>query len=484
MTRKALVIGNGSYAAGHELRNAINDAVAISEALRRNGFEVTELHDLTHAGLEVAALAFRKSLDRDGAGVFYFAGHGIQMDGENFLIGIDSDPTEEMSVKHHSIRLAYVLDLMDAARSETNVIILDACRDNPFGGSFSRSVGPGGLAPVTAPRGTLVAFSTSPGEKSGNGDGSHGRYTEALLLHIDAVCPVESMFKRVRATMAAASTRKQTPWEHTSLISEFYFNRSRNVPITIYSDQAVKDGAFVADPTNPAHSILRDLRTRYFDTQNTAATRLSKADLKQFSKSDCFMIGRALYSAAVGDVRQAKLWIQNFSGNTSSVSAGRRKCLLDGMLFEVFFNGAGVLRSEPKGKWFDTLFSLVKQPALRPSFEFIADTLVNTGRRFHTFPDFEADISIDVMTRMDAGKTNPAVTAIIVNGRDVLVLDSPDYVDASGIPRYISIRERDLGERLADEAALPTLRQVLNYPDLPRRPDELRYPLGYSLAWA
>lgn len=483
MRRRALVVGNGQYPAGYELANAVNDAVALAAALRRNGFEVTELADVDHAAMEAAALAFGKSLERGGAATFYFAGHGVEIDGVNYLIGIDADPASETSTKFNSLKLDYVVDLMDRAGSETNIIILDACRENPFGKKWSRSVGPGGLAPVTAPRGTLIAFSTSPRERAMDGVGSHGRYTEALLMHIDAVCPVETMFKRVRATMSTTTGKKQTPWEHTSLIAEFFFNRSRNVPVTQYSDQAVKDGGFIARPKKPAHVLLTELRSKDWYRQNPAARGLKAADLNGFSDNSCFMIGRAL-AAAEGEARGAEPWVQGFVGKTAGVNADKRKALLDGMLFEVFFNRDGVLRDKPNCKNFDALYDAAKAPTLRPSLEFIAELLVNTGRRFLAFPNLDDDVSVDITTAMTPGKAQPAVTGIVIGGRDILTLDSPDRLDAAGIPLYFVIPPEELKSRLTKEAALPTSRQVINFPDLAALPDELRYPIGFSLNWS
>jgi hypothetical protein len=483
MKRKALVIGNGSYSPGFELTNAINDAVAVAAALRRNGFDVTELRDLNRTGMDDAARAFGASLEREGSAIFYFAGHGIQIEGENYLIAVDADATNEASTKHESLKLAYVIELMDRAGSETNIVILDACRNNPFGGMWHRSAGAGGLAPVTAPRGTLIAFSTSPGEVSHNGLGSHGRYTEALLQHIDAVCPVETMFKRVRATLIASSTKKQTPWEHTSLVAEFFINQSRNVPTTIYSDQAVRDGGFVAHAANPAHIVLCELRSSDWFKQNPAANGLKPADLNRFSANECFMIGRALYSAADGTSKGAEAWIGNFVAKTGGVHVDQRKALLDGMLFEIFFNADGVLRATPKGKCADAAFDLSRYPDFRPSFEFIADLLVGTGRRFHAFPNFDVDVAVDVTTQLEAGATIPAVTGIVVGGRDILQLDDPMYVDEHVVPMYRRITLAALRAKLASDAVIPTLRQVVNFPDLVDHPASVRFPLGYSLAW-
>lgn len=481
MTRKALLIGNGAYAGKFALRNAVNDAEAVAAALYRNGFDVTLLKNITAQGMNEAALAFGKSLRPGGAGAFYFAGHGVQISGSNYLVGIDADHESKASTTQHALELDYILNLMDDARSETNILILDACRNDPWGSGWDRSMAIGGLAPVSAPRGTLIAFSTSPGETSLDGDGAHGRYTEALLKHIDAVCPVETMFKRVRATMAATST-KQIPWEHTSLIAEFHFNRSRNVPRTHYSDQAIQDGSFLADPTKPAHALLGPLRIHDYHDQNWAVGKFTAVAANGFSENDCFMIGRALYSAAVGDAYRAKDWIASFVDSTAGMAQAKRKSVLDGMLFEVFFDKEGKLRSEPKTEFLDDLYGLAKIHELRTSFEFLADSLVQTGKSFYAFPDLESSVAVNVLTLTDAENTVPAVTGIMIDGRNILV---SQYASDEPV-RQIYYRETETSfrRRIALEAAIPSTRLSVQYPDLATTPAELRFPYWHSLKWA
>ena len=154
------------------------------------------------------------------------------------------------------------------------------------------------------------------------------------------------------------------------------------------------------------------------------------------------------------------------------------------MLFEVFFDGQGTLRAKPKGKHFDSLYAMVNVPALRPSLEFIAEVLVSTGRMFLAFPNLDDDVSIDVTTSITPGKPHPAVTSIVIGGRDILKLDSPDRLDNKGVPLYYIVSRDELKKRLAAEAALPISRQVLNFPDLFKPPEELRYPVGFSMAWS
>ena len=141
-------------------------------------------------------------------------------------------------------------------------------------------------------------------------------------------------------------------------------------------------------------------------------------------------------------------------------------------------------RTKPKGKHFDTLYAIADVPTLRPTLEFIAEVLVRTGRHFLAFPNLDDDVSVDVTTSITSGKPDPAVTGIVIGGRDILTLDSPDRLDDKGVPLYFVIPSDELNKRLSVEAALPTSRQVLNFPDLTEPPEMLRYPIGFTMAWS
>ena len=219
--RHALVIGNGAYADA-PLPNAVNDARDIARALERSGFQVTVLED---ANLVTMARALRDFGDRiagGGVGLFYFAGHGLQVKGRNFLVPARASIEREDEVAFQALDVNAVLEKMDSARNRSNFVILDACRNNPFAKSFR--LGAQGLAPMDAPPGTLIAFSTAPGSTASDGGGRNGLYTEQLLKQLEVSgLKVEDVFKRARAAVRAASEGRQVPWENTSLEGDFYF---------------------------------------------------------------------------------------------------------------------------------------------------------------------------------------------------------------------------------------------------------------------
>ena len=220
--RVALVIGNSAYP-GATLRNAVNDAKSMKQALESCHFQVALLTDATRPAMEEAIRTFGRRLQGGAVGLFYFAGHGLQVRGENYLIPVGASLGQEDEIVYEAVNLGRVLDRMDAAKNPLNLLILDACRSNPFS-SRDRGGGAQGLAGVAAPTGTLIAYATKPGSTATDGNGEHGAYTGALLQELrEPGVKAEELFKRVRVRVAEATGNRQVPWESSSLRGDFYF---------------------------------------------------------------------------------------------------------------------------------------------------------------------------------------------------------------------------------------------------------------------
>ena len=220
--RVALVVGNAAYKSA-PLKNPVNDARAIARALKEVGFEVDLQANLSQQGFVTALRNFGKRLNETGGtGLFYYAGHGMQIQGANYLIPIDAGIESEDEIKYMAINANQVLDKMDSAGNRLNIVILDACRDNPFVRSFrSKQFG---LAQMDAPSGMLIAFATAPGAVAYDGDGVNGVYTKYLLRNLGIPgLPVELVLKRVREGVSKETASKQIPWESSSLLGDFYF---------------------------------------------------------------------------------------------------------------------------------------------------------------------------------------------------------------------------------------------------------------------
>jgi len=221
--RIALVIGNADYAKATRLGNPANDARGMAEALKAAGFSIELLIDARRAQMAQAIEAFVGRLGRDKAvGLFYFAGHGMQLSWRNYLLPVEASIGRAEEVTASAIDVNGLISGFARAANPMNVIILDACRDNPFGGDVP--VSQKGLSQVDAPPGTLLAYATAPGNVAIDGDGANGLYTGELLREIPAPdARIEDVFKRVRLAVRRKSNGRQIPWESTSLEEDFYF---------------------------------------------------------------------------------------------------------------------------------------------------------------------------------------------------------------------------------------------------------------------
>lgn len=219
--RVALVIGNGAYA-DSPLKNPANDARAMAQALRECGFTVDLVLEANRARMLQAVRDFGQRLQAGGVGLFYFAGHGMQVKGENYLMPVGTEIGAEDEVPEQALRVNAVLAKMESAKNRLNLVVLDACRNNPFARSF-RSASRG-LAQQDAPTGSFIAYATAPGSVAADGAGSHGLYTQHLLQALKMPgLSVEQVFKRVRIAVKEGSRGQQVPWDSSSLTGDFYF---------------------------------------------------------------------------------------------------------------------------------------------------------------------------------------------------------------------------------------------------------------------
>ncbi|GEM_PF-1047762 len=221
--RTALVVGNGAYEST-PLKNPTNDARAMAATLRALGFDVIHLENASQAVMEDAVNTLGRQLAKGGVGLFYFAGHGVQSAGRNYLIPVNSGISSEADLATRAVDASLVLERMEKANNDLNIVILDACRNNPFAKKFRSAGASGGLAAMQAPKGSLIAFATSPGSVASDGAGENGVYTKYLLENLRTPgIQVEQMFKRVRSGVVEETGNRQLPWETTSIQGDFMF---------------------------------------------------------------------------------------------------------------------------------------------------------------------------------------------------------------------------------------------------------------------
>lgn len=216
----ALVIGNGAYRVG-PLKNAVNDAEDISAALRGLGFKVALLKNADNRHMDEAVRQFAAGLKPGVLGLFYFSGHGLELGGVNYLVPVNAHIQSDADIKNGCLSAQWVLDKMEDAGNGLNVMILDACRDNPFPRN-TKSTGQG-LAGMNAPDGSLIAFATGPGRTASDGTGRNGAYTKHLLQNLSTPgLSLVDMFMRTQGGVRQESQKAQIPWVSFSLSSHVY----------------------------------------------------------------------------------------------------------------------------------------------------------------------------------------------------------------------------------------------------------------------
>jgi hypothetical protein len=239
--RQALVIGNNAYQTA-PLQNPENDAEDMSRVLSELGFQVVLRKNADLRSMEDAIRAFGRQLRSGGVGLFYFAGHGMQVEGRNFLIPVNARIDSESDVKYEAVDAGFVLGKMEDAKNQLNIVILDACRNNPFSRSFRAA--DRGLARMDAPTGSLVVYATAPGEVAADGPARNGVFTRHLIKHMQTPnLTVEQILKRVRIDVAAETKQRQIPWESSSLMGDFYFK-----PV-VASDASMKSSSIQSEKT-------------------------------------------------------------------------------------------------------------------------------------------------------------------------------------------------------------------------------------------
>ena len=231
--RLALVIGNGSYQHTTRLPNPVNDAQAISNKLAGLGFEIHEGYDLDKAGMDRVLRNFARSASESDLNVFFYAGHGMSVDGTNYLVPVDARFEDQTSLDFEAIAVDFVTRQMSISDA-VNLVFLDACRDNPLSRSLSRSMGAtrsavgGGLSEmkIASPgKGMAISFATSPGEVALDGEGNNSPFTQALLRHLDAEnTDIAEVFSRVTGDVYEQTNQAQRPWQNVSLTGPVVLN--------------------------------------------------------------------------------------------------------------------------------------------------------------------------------------------------------------------------------------------------------------------
>lgn len=281
--RIALVIGNSAYGSVTALDNPANDSRLISTKLEKMGFEVRLLTDSTQVEMKRAIAQFGRDLRKGGdqsVGLFFYAGHGVQSFGSNYLLPVDVSLSDPADLDLMAVEARSVLHQMASARNKTNIVILDACRNNPF--EDLADMDDNGLAEMKAPTGTFLAYATDPGGVALDGDTGNSPFTLSLATHIEKPgMPIEQLFKKVRVDVLSQTRGLQTPWDTSSLTQEFSFS-PQQTPVPSFETEDLAWGA-IKDSEDPVQ-IMLFLRA-FPDSRHAklARTRLQQVMANSFS---------------------------------------------------------------------------------------------------------------------------------------------------------------------------------------------------------
>ena len=258
--RVALIVGNGAYTAAGPLANPANDANDMAAALRKIGFEVLLGADLDKRGFDGKVRDFARALTKADVALFYYAGHGLQVGGKNFLVPVDAQLQTERDLDFEGVSLDFILKQMEIDREgKTNIVLLDACRDNPLARNLARTMGTRsaavgqGLAQVQTGVGTFIAYATQPGNVALDGKGRNSPFTMALTKAL--AMPdrsITSVMIEVRKDVLAATDGRQVPWDHSALTGDFYFQ-------SVSAPGALRQGQPSAPDANATQQRLRHL---------------------------------------------------------------------------------------------------------------------------------------------------------------------------------------------------------------------------------
>lgn len=391
----AFVIGNNDYFEGAQLKCAVNDASEIANIFRRLGYDVRKKLNIKSEDCSGILREFEDQIKDYDASIFYFAGHGFELGGENYLVPTNCQMplNDTYEADRTCLRLSEILSILKKVSGKVNIVIIDACRKSFDRGTSSSS------AQVKAPKGTLIAFSTSPNEgaKDGNGQNGHSVYTSALLQYLGReTLSVESLFKKVRRTVYNLTNGAQTPWEHTSLIGDFFFNTGQLVySVEIpYDEVVVKDSMF--DGGDVFGNLILELRSCNWDRQNPAMEKIRRIPASDLNKNQQFILGRNLYQAN-GYAWEVQRFFENLGNNLSKYNKDEENHVLNGILFEIYFDSKGDFRNELKRYDFDRVFSLRKNPRFVKSFGFIEEVLQPYKEQLYYIPTIHDEpIDIDI----------------------------------------------------------------------------------------
>ncbi|WP_306565145.1 caspase family protein [Flavobacterium lindanitolerans] len=422
---KVLAVCIGVDNAGNftKLDNAINDAIAMEGVFKSFDYDIILLKDISIKEWIALHAQLKKELSNYDSFIFFYAGHGIEVDGENYLTTSETEQNHETKAYYdrYAIRLSEVLDLEKHNMSISKIIIVDACRNNPMG---VRGAQAGDFAPIATPRGTLIAFSTTSGETAADaGYTKNSAYTGTLVHYLESSSSIqaETLFKRVRQSVYSITKGKKVTWEHTSLIDEFYFQKP--IPEAIdfgYPENYIIDTNYkYSDPH--ISTIIAQLQDYHYEVQNAALESFLSQPPNKLNQDEKFLMGRYIIRAVSnGSFKAQNILYDNLMGVLSSFSEQTKENhLLNGMLFELYFSNTGQFRfASENAEASNVLLALRNNGLFTESFAYLNKILASFANQILYYPvdgSNHEPVSLDFILTED----NTAVREIHHNGKNI-----------------------------------------------------------------
>ena len=409
------------------------------------GFETKVCTDLDRETMADAIIEFSEQIGEYDTVLFYYAGHGFEVDGDNILAPIDLNiNARPAAIRMSAFPLSELMNQLNRWPEQSKIIILDACRDTlGYRGSFRF------FAPVSAPQGSVIAFSTSPGQsaKENNLTG-HGYYTEALLRYIALPrVPVETVFKKVREYLAATTGGTQISWEHTSLIGEVYLNPDTIYDGVTYCWEAKADSRFHFNVNSEIKGIVDGLKSLNWPQQETAISSVSSVNFHEASCNELFVLGRNIYQASCGNSFACQRFVNNFGAN-DSIPMPAKLHILNGMAYEIYYDANGRFRNQYKNAYLSPIVKYLEQAEFFASRQFVASNLCRINDRPIYIPG--QNELIDLYIKGEMSDEEYEVKDIIHRGQSILKVEESAEIGAPySFGRKISFEQKIINELAA-----------------------------------
>jgi uncharacterized caspase-like protein len=351
----ALVVGNSAYRHAPELRNPRNDATDIAAVLRQLGFRVLEGLDLDKTGMDNAIRTFAETLVGVDNAVFFYAGHGLQVSEQNYLVPVDAKLATPADLDSEVVRLDVVQRAMERS-AKANVLFVDACRDNPLAGTLANAMGARsgdvgrGLAVSTSSLGTLISFSTQPGNVALDGEGRNSPFAAALKRHIATPGDdLSTILINVRNDVVRATAAQQVPWEHSSLWTRFYFSPPaaatvNTAAVALNQDQQAELALWKAARTSSDRVAFQAYLDRYPQGSYAVLAKMFVTRLERWDDSAGSRVAASRQGNAQSRFTPTSEWLPR-GGPTDRWRCQRLYSLLAERAQEVRLQCGGVLRN-------------------------------------------------------------------------------------------------------------------------------------------